>query len=118
MEERELILTEVKDSEYKIFQAMQVSDNSTSSKDKDDVRKPCHSNQSVNIASSDAIQLEIIKLLKETRDDNSRENNKRSRFNKNNSNNNNFNNNKNNNNNSRGGNNNNSCNNKNNNINN
>ena len=53
--ELELILTEVKDLEYKIIQAMQVRDNNTSSKDRDDVSTPCRSNQSANSASSDAI---------------------------------------------------------------
>ena len=50
---------------------MQISDNSTLSEDRDDVSTPCHPNQSANSVSSDAIQLEILKLLKEMRDDNS-----------------------------------------------
>ena len=93
-EERELTLTEVKDSEYKIIQAMQVSDNITSPEDRDDISTPCYSIQSANSALSDSIQLEILKSLKEMRDKNFRGNNKRSCFNRNNNNNSNFNNNK------------------------
>jgi len=107
-EERALILAEVKDSEYKILQAMQVSDNNSSSDDRDDDNTPRHSNQSANSASSDAIQLEILKLLREMRDDNNNNHrgaNKRNRSNRSNNNNNNSNNNQSNNNNLRGNNN-------------
>ena len=89
-EERELILNEVKDSEYKILRAMEMSERTHTSEidQKDDDDTQIHSNQSINATSSDTIQLEILKLLKEMRDDNneSKKRNKRNSGKENNSN--------------------------------
>ena len=81
-EERELILNEVKDSEYKILRAMEMSERTNTSEidQRDDDDTQIHLNQSINATSSDTIQLEILKLLREMRDDNneSKKRNKRS----------------------------------------
>ena len=65
-EEREQILTEVKDFKHKILCAMQLSKNSaaTQNNERDDESTTRHSNQTMNSASSDAVQLKILKVLK------------------------------------------------------
>ena len=75
-EERTLILDEVKDSEQKILQAMQLSEDA-SSENRDDDNSTSHQIQSMNSASSDVIQLEILKLLKEMKNNNNNNNNNR-----------------------------------------
>ena len=61
---------------------MEMSDKTNASKidQRDDENTPIHSNQSINTASNDTIQLEILKLLREMRDDNN-ESRKRSKKN-------------------------------------
>ena len=71
-EEREQVLTEVKDSEYKILCSLKLSENSaaTQNNDRDDESATRHSNQTMNSASSDAVQLDILFFLKEMKEDN------------------------------------------------
>ena len=71
-EERDLILHEVKDSEYKILRAMETSENKGENivNHRDDNNTPPRSNQAINQTSNDTVQLEILKLLREMRDDN------------------------------------------------
>ena len=74
-EEREQILTEVKDSEYKILQAIQLSANSGDIRSDDrDYEDTPRRNQSMNNTTGDAVQLEILKLLREMRDENRKSN--------------------------------------------
>ena len=59
----------MKDSENKILRNMQVTENE-SSEDRDDTSTIRQDNQSANSTPSDRIQLEILQLLKELKNDN------------------------------------------------
>ena len=80
-EERDMILNEVKDSKHKILRAMEMSDKTNVSviDQRDDDSTPIYSNQFINRASDDTVQLDILKLLKEMRDDNNESRKRRRR---------------------------------------
>ena len=64
--------TVIKDSEYKILRAMETSENKGENtiNQRDDNDTTPRSNQAINRTSNDTVQLEILKLLREMRDDN------------------------------------------------
>ena len=72
-EEKYLILAKVKELECKILRGMETSENRYAPpvEQRDDNSTPTHSNQSINKTSNDTVQLKILKLLKEMREENS-----------------------------------------------
>ena len=68
------MIQEVKNTETKIMRAMQMTQNhfGKNREQRDDVEETSPLTQKVNSATTDVVKLEILKLLKELRDDNTK----------------------------------------------